>query len=109
MANERSKTITGFDYFEATVDFASTAAEATSAAVTVQLPSKFRVDRPIICGLKVNQAAMNDNACWIVPSFSSSIINGVTTVTASLKFANNNVAAGAAIDPGAKTFWFIQF
>lgn len=92
-------------YHEADVNFASTAAEATSAAATVTLPKTFKLAYgPIMVRLKPGETAMDDNALLLEPSFTQSA--GV--VTASLKFHNGNVAAGAAIDPGVKTFCFIQ-
>jgi len=107
MALERSKTINGLPYYEASVDLANTAAEATSAATTVLLPSYFRPHRPIFCGMKVGEAAMEDNAVLLAVSYSYS--KTTDRITASLKFANNNVAAGAAINPAAKIFCFVQF
>ena len=91
-------------YLELSVDFASTAAEATSAAVTGVLPKEFTIDRPILVVLKPGQTAMDDNALRLEPSFTLS--SG--RVNYSLKFHNGNVAAGPAIDPGAKIFCFIQ-
>lgn len=105
MASPRIPTaIGGGAYHEQSVNFASTAAEATSAAVTFTLPTKFKLNRPIFHCLKIGEAAMDDNAAMLPPSYSQSA--GVITV--SMKFVNNNAAAGAAIDPGAKVFCFWQ-
>jgi hypothetical protein len=89
-------------YAEVQIDFASTAAEATSAAVTKVLPEVFKPNKPIYMSLKVGEAAMDDNAIIIGPSFSYS--GSTKKVTLSVKFHNGNVAAGAAIAPGSKTF-----
>lgn len=106
MANERSKTIGACPYHEADVDLESTAAEATSVAETVLLPNYFRPGRPILAGLKVGQTAMNANAVLLEWDFTYDKVTD--RITASIRFANNNVAAGAAIDPGIKRFWFVQ-
>lgn len=104
--SSRSKTsIVPNAYHEAAVDFASTNAEATSAGVQVLLPKNFVLGRPIECRLLPGQTAMNDNAILLEPAYDLS--SGQVRCT--LKFANNNVAAGAAIDPGSKIFYWIQW
>lgn len=91
-------------YHEASVNFADTAAEATSADASVVLPSSFKPGSPILYGLKVGEAEMDDNALLHQAHFTVSA--GIVTVV--LKFYNGNAAAGANINPGAKVFWFLQ-
>src|SRR5688572_24478738 len=89
-------------FHKASVNFASTAAEATSAGATVTLPVEFKLDRFTIA---IVPAGLADNAVLLVPSFAKS--SG--RVVATLKFHNANAAAGAAIDPGAVDVYFLQF
>jgi len=103
-ANQRSKTHFGFPYHEASVNFADTAAEVTSAAITVTLPVEFRFDSPIVVRLKIGEVAMDDNALLLEPSFAIT----ANRVVASLRFHNANAAGGANINPGAKIFTFTQ-
>lgn len=89
-------------YHRATVNLASTAAEATSTGATVTLPVEFKIDRLIIA---IIPSGLDDNAILLLPSLAFT----AGRVVATLKFHNANAAAGAAIDPAAKTVHFLQF
>lgn len=91
-------------YYEVAIDFASTAAEATSTAVTGILPKPFTIDRPIWFAMKPGETAIPANGILNPPSFT--LVSG--RVNFSVTFSNNNAAAGAAIDPASAVYCFLQ-
>lgn len=106
MANERSKTHCGLPYHEIAVDFASVAAEATSADVDVALPLEFKFGRPVLCGLYSDVAELDDNAVLLGPHTYWDETD--QRLHAIVRLHNANAAGGAAIDAAEKVFWFVQ-